>query len=145
MKGQNPLISHTLIVAMSVLVLFLVVTTFNNIEKNQIMFVARSEADSICSTLSSQILKIYRNETYNSPGGQTCSWENIYLEKRLMIYNYKIYFNNSDIIISFKNTKINCSVPINATLIGSSYGGEVKLTWEKLSDGQDEIILSNAG
>jgi len=144
MKGQNPLISHTLIVVMSVLMLFLIVTTFDNIKKNQVRFLIKNEANVICSTISSQITKIYNNSTYSSSVNQTNGWVKISTEKRLMEYNYKIYFSGSKIFIKSRDIEVNCSVPINAIFEGSSYGGDIKLTWIRLANGTDKIVMSKA-
>lgn len=137
MKGQNPIISHTFVIAVSVLFIFFIIISLNMINKDHEKFIIFHESKEICYYLSNAVYSMYEND-YN--GSYVISEKTVHLPNRMSIYGYRVAFNGSTIFINSTMGTVNCTVPLNITMSGNVYGGQHVIQMVRTPSGTEVTI-----
>lgn len=142
MKGQNPLLSHTLIVGFSAILILVVVTSMNLIRNDLQDFIGNQEAVQVCSIVRGGTEIIVNEEDYISVTNTTKGRITLKLPKKIADLNYRATFSELTLTIQTSGqvdiTKI-CEMGVNATYSGFTRGGLTELIYTQNSDG-DKII-----
>ncbi|MFH0832700.1 MAG: hypothetical protein V1900_03215 [Candidatus Aenigmatarchaeota archaeon] len=131
-KGQNPLLSQTLMVAFSLVLLLAVVTTLNSVRNDYQDFVGRHEIRQVCAIVKSGVEKIYSPGDYNSSTNATMGKILLDLPTRIGDMNYRAKFANTSLLIETTGSnRINdtCKIGFNISYSGSTVGGRTEMSW----------------
>jgi hypothetical protein len=144
LKGQSPLLSHTLVVGFSVFLVLAVVTTLNVLKSDYQDFIAKGEIEQVCALIRNGIDSIYNPDDYISPTDTTMGRITILLPDKLAGNVYRIRLvNSSSYIETVSQPAINrtCRLGFPAVYNGSTSGGETEITWTRYSNGNDRIDM----
>jgi len=144
MKGQSPIVTHSILVLFAVVLLMAVVTSMGNIEKNYRNFTSGMSAKSICSLLKSTAEKIYVPVSGNITVNRTIEMGHIIISLPTRIGNgqYVVSFYNNSVLIEYGKISYGCNIGTNATLSGLTYGGRTKIKW-MLGNGTNSLTIEN--
>lgn len=143
-KAQSPIVSHTLVIMLSIVLLILVITTLNSLRKEYQEFVGENEIKQICGIVRNGIEKIYWPEDYVSPTNTTMGEIVVGLPNKIAERNYRARFVNESLFIeSIGEPTINysCKIGFEVTLNGRTAGGRTEIKWTRLSNGNDVITM----
>lgn len=143
-KGQSPLVSHTIMIAFSLTLLLVVVTTLSSIRNDYQEFVAKHEIREVCAIVKSGIEKMYYPESYNSTSNTTKGKIILDLPARIGDMNYRARFANTSLLLeTFGENKVNdtCKIGFNLSYYGSTGGGRTEIQWIRYSNLTDKIEM----
>ncbi len=138
MKGQNPFVSETFVIAISVLFIFFIITTMNLVKKDHLKFIVHYEENEICNLISTSIWKMYEDNFQN--GTYVYATSKLDLPKRITMYPYEITMSGHDIYVNTSLESSSCKVPLNITMSGKSMGGNVTIKMRITTSGQEVTI-----
>jgi hypothetical protein len=144
-KGQNPLLSHTLIVGFSTLLVLVVVTSLAVIKSDLQESIGFMESKQVCSLVENSVEIMFWEENYISLSNYTKGKITLKLPQKLADMNYRAtFFGNNLTIETFGNIKIidSCIMNFNATYSGSTGGGLTEILFKENSD-RSRIIEMN--
>ncbi len=144
-KGQVPFLSHTMMVAFSVVLIVLIVTTLNSVKIDYQEFVGKEEIIQVCVSIKSAIEKIYVPTGYTSLTNETMGSIVIDLPERIADVNYRMKFVNKTLMIeTLAEPTLNqsCTIGFNASFEGSSRGGRTRLSWIRYTNITDVIQMA---
>ena len=132
-----PLMSHTFAIAFTIVIILLVVISFNNIKDDYKDFALKNQISGVCYTIKSAIEKIYWPFDYESNG--TFGRIIVNLPERIWDRNYRARFLDSSLLIE---SEINstCHIGFNITYAGSTSGGRTEIEWAR-SGTADKITM----
>ena len=143
-KGQNPLISHTILIGIGVLLILSVVVTMNTVKSNYDEFVGEEEMDIVCSLIRHAINEMYMPSSYQVQSDTLTGKIVLNLPDRIGDSVYKARFINDSLKIeTYGSLKINrtCLIGFNASYSGLTSGGRTKIMWTTLSNGSNRIEM----
>lgn len=140
-KGQSEFLSHSLTVAISIFMIFILVTTMNTIKNDYDDFSSKSQVKQICNIIKSSVEKIYWPENYNANNTLLGSFT-VNIPEKAAAKNYKISFSNITINVTTSDgISSNCTPGFDIIYNGTSTGGLTKINWYKINN-TDVITLS---
>lgn len=127
MKGQSAFLTHAILMAFIIFLIFIIINTFMTLKDEYQNFAADNEMGQVCLMLESGIEKIIPRTDFrpvNSANEITIS-----LPERLSGSPYIANFRNKTIEIKLLDAAYNttCSVGFNYTYSGFSSGGQTKI------------------
>ncbi len=144
MKAASYLIGHSLAIGFSLLLIFIVVATLNSLGEDYRSFGGKNEIHQLCEIIKYSTEKIYNPSDYISPTTSTMGRINLVLPDKIAGIIYKASFVNGSVFITTMTKPIintTCETNLNATLSGSTIGGETEIIWVAHPDKKDEIIM----
>jgi hypothetical protein len=144
MKGQSTLISHAILVSISIMLVFLVIYSFSSIKSEYESFVAGTELDSACLAIKTAAEKIYTPTGYISPQGSDLSEITIDLPSKAAGMKYRTKFENRTLYLQTLSNNlqnVSCKIGLDAQYFGSTTGGETKIIFSQSSQGVNIIRL----
>jgi len=144
-KAQSLLISHSLAIAMSVLLVIVIIATFSNMRNQYQKFIAENEVKQVCLSVKSAVEDIYDTVNYTSQSNSTLGMIKMELPRRIADSRYHAMFFNSSVYIGMDNMQINqtCKIGFPARFSGTSNGGNTYITWTRYANGSDEITMTS--
>jgi hypothetical protein len=144
MKGQSILITHAILIAFSIFLIFVVVSTFVKLRDDFQDFTAESEINQLCFIVRNGVEKIIPFYDYRSPTNSTQAVLDLNLPVRLAGLPYRMNFVgkavNIETLTGFFNTT--CKVGFNVTYRGFTAGGRTLLTYTY--NGTDNVEVGAA-
>jgi hypothetical protein len=144
MKGQSALLSHAILVSISIVLVFIVVYTFTNIRADYQKFVGDVELNSACFAIKSSIEKIYNPGSYRSPADTEYGNVKITLPQKSAGLKYRTYFTNKTLNIeTLGQPKLNasCIIGLDASYSGFTTGGVTRISYVEKANGTKQIML----
>ncbi len=143
-KGQSMLISHAILIGITIMLVLVVVYALLNIQKDYQKFLGASEIEQVCFVMKNSIEKIYSEGKYLSPSNSTYGKIRIVLPQRAADLKYRARVENRTIYIEtladpLLNTS--CKVGINASFSGFAAGGVTEIIYTEFSNGTRQIAL----
>lgn len=129
MKGQTVLTSHGISIALTIVLVVVIITSFNSIREEYENFVVKEEMDQTCLIVKTAIHQIFYPTDYYVAG--TNSKMHLFLPEKIGELNYRGKFSGNIFLISSmgKNITKNCKMEFIANYSGFTSGGKTKLTW----------------
>ena len=143
LKGQSPLVSHSIIVGFSLVLLIIIVISLGSIKSDYQQFVAKEEINQVCGLIRGGIEKIYNPSTYTSPTDSLMGSIRIDLPDRLADNVYRVSFGSSSYIETLTQPAVNktCNIGFPVVYNGSTTGGETEISWVRQANGTDVITM----
>lgn len=132
MKGQSILLSHAILVGLSVFLVFIIATTMNDLRGDYQNFIAEASIDQLCLLMKTGIERVYQDLEYSSSTDTTYGSVVINFPERLADKRYRIKLNTDKSVSvetndgSFNTT---CNVGLNATYQGFTTGGNTVINF----------------
>lgn len=141
-KGQSPLLSHTIAIAFLLLLVIIVVSVLNTLHDDYSNFIGKNEISQVCLLIKGDVEKVFAEDAYISPTNTTKGKVFVQLPERIANQNYRVRFVNSSLAIeTLSQPRVNdtCKPGFNMTYIGSTSGGRTEINFT-LRDSGDKII-----
>lgn len=141
-NGQNPLLSHTIAIAFSLLLVLIVVSVLTTLRDDYSKFIGRNEISQVCLLLKGDIEKIVSDDRYISPTNTTKGKIFVRLPDRIADQAYRIRFVNSSLAIeTLSQPRINdtCKPGFNLSYVVSASGGRTEVNYTLLDNGTKVI------
>jgi hypothetical protein len=126
--GQASLISHTFSVSFTIIIILLIVISFNNIRNDYKAFSMKNQINGVCDIIKGAVEKIYWPFDYESDG--TFGRIFVDLPERIGDTNYRARFLGSSLLIE-SGINSTCSIGFNITYAGSTTGGRTEIEWTR--------------
>jgi hypothetical protein len=142
-KSQSTLISHSLAIAMTVVLVLAVIVTFNNMRNQYQKFISEHEIKQVCLSVKGAVEEVYSPENYTSKTNSTMGKTRIELPKKIAGVNYYARFFNNSVTIGIDDLRLyqTCKIGFPAVFSGSSDGGPTYITWTRYANDSDEITM----
>ncbi len=142
MKGASQLLTHSFLLAFSLVILLFVTMTFNNIKSDMVNFSSKISGREICSLLKQSIERI---SNINPDGVSVLSDEKfgymiIKLPNKIGDAKYRIFLNGNEIDVKINNVDYKCYVTSNISLYGTAPGGLISIT-ENIDNNEKKITI----
>ncbi len=147
-KGQSFLISHAILVSISIVLVFIVIYTFTNIRTDYQNFIGGVALEQACSEIKGSIEKVYNPPIYQSPSDTVYGQMRISLPEKAAGIKYRTTFENLSLKLeTIGEPRINtsCRIGIDAQYIGSTTGGATDITYIETSNGTNKILMEQVG
>lgn len=147
LKGQNPLLSHTIAIAFSLLLVLIVISALTTMRDDYSKFIGRNEISQVCLLLKGDIEKIVSDDRYISPTNTTKGKIFVRLPDRIADQAYRVRFvNNSLSIETLSQPRINdtCKPGFNLSYKVSASGGRTEINYTLLDNGTKVIGIKKA-
>lgn len=142
-KGQSILLSHAILVGLSVMLVFVIATTMNNLRSEYQDFITEASVDQLCLLLKNGVEKVYRTVDYNSSSNTTYGTLYITFPDRLADKNYRLSFidvNKTASVESGDNSfNTTCKIGLNASYGGFTTGGRTRIDFVYYTNGTRRI------
>jgi len=145
MKGQSPIVSHTIIIGITVFIIIVMLLTLNYLRNEYQKFEGENDINNICLILKNSIEKIYHPENidnYQTNVSSVMGKIIINLPAKISDIKYNINFVNSSIQVKGLLLNQTCKLWFNITYTGFSSGGLTELSWIRLGR-NDTIEMRN--
>lgn len=146
MKGQSPLISHTMMILFSIFLVLVIVTTLNSIRTEYEDFVAKNEILQVCALVKSSVEKLYWPQSYIPQTDTVMGSITMNLPKEIARVEYNARFSNRTLKVeTIEQPKVNdtCEMGFDITFSGRTSGGRTRIKWTRYSNGTDAIVMEN--
>ena len=142
-KGQTPLISHAILVALSLFLIYVVVMTFTSIRTDYQEFVGGLEIKELCFVMRGAIDKVYTQSDYNFSTNTNLGSIQARLSDRITDIKYKASFFNKSILIESQGREFNdtCKIGFSANYNGSTSGGLTRFSYLRYTNGTNVIEM----
>ena len=142
-KGQTPLISHAILVAFSLFLVYVVVTTFTSIRTDYQGFVGGLEIKELCFVMRGAIDKVYTQSDYIFSTSTNLGSIQARLPDRITDIKYKASFFNKSILIESQGREFNdtCKIGFSANYNGSTSGGLTRFSYLRYTNGTNVIEM----
>ncbi len=147
-KGQAILISHAILVGISVALVLVVVYTMNGIREDYQEFVAANEIEQACFVLRNAVEKVYSEGKYLSPTNTTYGSIRVVLPERLADLKYRTTLANRTVYLNtFGVPSLNssCKIGLNASFSGFTTGGVTEIKYTEYANGTRAISFEKVG
>lgn len=146
-KGQAILISHAILVGISVSLVLVVVTTFGDIREDYQEFIAGNDIEQTCFIIRTAAEKVYRETKFVSATNTTYGKVRVVLPERLADLKYSVRFENRTAYLDTSPVQVNasCKVGLNATYTGFTSGGVTEISYAEHSSGARELKFERVG
>ena len=137
-KGQSILISHAILVGISVALVLIVVHSMNSIREDYQEFVAANEIEQTCFVMRNAIEKVYAESKQLSPTNTTYGRIRITLPDRIADFKYRTTLENRTVYLNiFGASGINssCKIGLNASYTGFTTGGVTEIKYTEYTNG----------
>lgn len=142
--GQDPMLSHSITVAFSVILIIVVVGSLSTLKQDYQEFIGRTEISQVCGIVKSSVEKIYFQDGYASPNNFTKGKAYLELPEKIADLNYRMRFIGNNLSIETLGLSLNdtCKMGFNATYKGSSNGGRTLINYTRYDNGNEIISMS---
>jgi len=143
MKGQSPLVWHSIAIAISLTVVMIIIGSLNTVRYDFENFVIDEEVVQVCQIVRSGVERLYSPSGYSSPENSEMGRIILSLPDRIGSVNYRATFVNTSLYVALSGRDKNhtCLMGFNITFAGSSAGGETDLVWSRSSSGADAVSI----
>jgi len=143
-KGISPFLSHSIIVAFSAFLIFVVISTMTSITNEYRSYFSDNEINQFCFTIRSGIEKIYSTQAYLSQTNTTYGDIIIDLPEKITDMNYRARFSGSNLTITAVNGQktVTCFTGYDINFTGSTTGGLTRIIYRYYSNGTRAIEMS---
>lgn len=131
MKAQTPMVGHTIIIAVTVLLILTIVSTLNNLNNLYSDFVKENEIVHICDIIHSSIVSLYDQDQPTLQQDTTLGEIIIELPNDIAGESYTIDFYNKSVRVRVGDKTELCKIGYDVSYTGRSAGGLVKIKWIK--------------
>ncbi len=143
-KGQSPLLSHTIMLAFSLLLVLVIISMLTAIRDDYSNFIGKNEIAEVCLILKGGIEKMMTDDSYVSPTNTTKGRLFMRFPARIADQNYRMRFaNNSVFVETLAQPRINdtCRLGHNASYTGSTAGGITEVNYTMLDSAAKIIAM----
>ncbi len=141
-KGQAILVSHAILVGISVALVLVVVHSMNSIREDYQEFVATNEIEQACFIIRNAAENVYSEGKYLSPTNTTYGSIRIVLPERLADLKYRTTLANRSVYLDvFGSSGINssCKIGLNVSYTGFTTGGVTEIKYTEYTNGTRAI------
>ena len=142
-KGQSVLVSHAVLVALSLFLIYVVITTFTSIRDDYQKFVGGTEIKELCFVMKGAIERVYAQSDYNFSTNTNLGSLQVRLPDRITDIKYKASFFNKSILIESLAREFNdtCKIGFAAGYNGSTSGGLTRFSYLRYTNGTNVIEM----
>lgn len=130
-KGQSALVSHAVLVGFSVFFIFIVVTTFANLNADFREFILENELQQACLVIKGGVENVYSQSDYRPYTETVHGSITVNLPERIAGENYNVRFENKSVLIEAGQFSYSCKVGLNIDYSGSSSGGATTIKFTR--------------
>ena len=143
-KGQNPLLSHALIIMFSILLLIVVVHAMNAIKNDYQDFVGKIESQQVCGMIKNSIEKIYSPSDYTVQTNETMGKIFVELPERIADSRYRASFVNDSVRVEMLDFPVNetCKAGFNISLSGTTSGGRTEMRFDVMKENTNSYKIT---
>jgi len=143
-KGQDSLLSHSMLIAFSLIVIIFVVAALTSLRDDYSGFIGKNEISQVCLLVKGSIEKIFVEDRYSSPTNTTKGRIFLNLPDRIGDQNYRIRFVNASISIeTLSRPRVNdtCKAGFNLSYTGSTTGGRTEINFTVRDSGEKIVSI----
>ncbi len=143
-RGQNPLLSHTIMMAFSLLMIIVIVSLLTSLRDDYSGFIGKNEISEVCLIVKGGIERIVTEDSYTPQTNTTKGRIFARLPDRIADQNYRARFANSSLYIeTLSQPRINdtCRMGFNMTYTGFTSGGMTEINYTLRNDATKIISM----
>lgn len=142
-RGQAELVSHAVLVGISLFLVYSVITTLADIRDDYQKYVGGLEVKELCFVMRGAIEKVYAPADYNVSTNTTLGSVMARLPERITDVKYSATFFNRSILIRSSGPQFNetCKIGFGAGYNGSTSGGLTRFSYMRSSNGTNVIEM----
>lgn len=143
-KGQAVLVSHAILVGLSIFLVYAVITTFTSIRNDYQKSVGGFEIKELCFVMRGAINKVYTPVDYNVSTNTSFGQIFVKLPDRITDIKYSAFFFNKTIQIRSFAFNETCRIGFDADYNGSASGGMTRFSYVRSVNGTNTIEMVKA-
>ena len=143
MRAQSPLVGHTIMIAITIILIMVVITTMDNLNNKYSDFVKENEMGSVCEIVRDGVTTMYDQDYITPVNNVTMGEITLKLPYTVGRDSYSIDFVNKSVRIVSGSFSTSCKIGYNITYSGRSSGGLSTLSWV-LGPSVNKIVIGGA-
>jgi len=136
MKAQSVILTHTLLIAISVALIFVVVLTFTNMRSSYQDATISDGLSRVCLSMKAGMEKIYSDTGFLPQNDTLLGSVDLLLPDSISDIKYRTYFLDGTLYASSLDGRSeSCKIGLDAMYMGSTGGGDTRIDFMQMGNG----------